>query len=869
MAKQIRQQDIYEGDIFKDLRDSVRTTKIEYDALLRDLEALLPLSKQILDSNKLEVTSLTQKEKLYARLNAETERAKAIQDQQLRDKKATLQLIKLEEQAEQAQIKTKADKNRLSEQELRITKRQQREQERLTGAYNKVNEGLNSLAKRYRDLAIRKELGEKLSLKEELRLVRLSELVKKYDKTLKDVDAQMGRHNRNVGNYKSAYDSLGNAINQVTREGSSFLYSAQTGFLAISNNLPILFDELGRLKKRNAEIVAQGGQVKSVFKSIAGAIFSMGTALSLGVTLLTLFGGKIINWVSSLFEANKVLTEQEKLLIKQNKLKKEAAERFQKQTEYISKESSTYFGLIAGLKQTNAGSERRVELINEINDTYGTTLQNLKDEKKFQDQLNESVTNYIALKRAEYKIKAFDELIQRGLKKEAELTKELADQRKYLESATKDFVNSQTAKGISVTQRDINIRFNESINTINDYNQEIADLQKRLESYGFNIEQQKQLIKGLGFETKKTAEYQGKLNKEYSDFNEYLKERNKLMGEVQDTKELDYDPLKQAEEIRVTEAELNLLLAQRSGDLERIKQAEEELLQAKLKQLEVEKNIAIITAKSEQEKELIKRKFELESEKLKTKKKEDSVTDEEIKNQKQLIKLTQEALKIASDYIQQVLQAQIDQIDRQIQRVQRQYDLLAQKAVEGNLLANESLKEQLRLEQELLAIQEKKARNQRIIALITQGIQFATGGGQGSGLNLSSLAGFKTGTEGTIGDALSGRHLGTVPSLGYDDTIVRVNKKEGIINEQNMKYVAPYGVSRIIQSGLAYERMKSKMNLQLDMSETNKLLERAINNKIDYKIGEVVQGSFDIIRKEVNGNNTQNTIYRVKFPTKR
>jgi hypothetical protein len=67
--------------------------------------------------------------------------------------------------------------------------------------------------------------------------------------------------------------------------------------------------------------------------------------------------------------------------------------------------------LVYQLKATNAGSERRKQLIKDINSEYGTTLQNLSDEKAFQDQLNSSVEDYITLQYNRFKLNKNQEYI--------------------------------------------------------------------------------------------------------------------------------------------------------------------------------------------------------------------------------------------------------------------------------------------------------------------------------------------------------------------------------------------------------------------------------------------------------------------------
>lgn len=94
-------------------------------------------------------------------------------------------------------------------------------------------------------------------------------------------------------------NSLNNSINQITRELPAFGLSANIGFLAISNNIPILIDEINRLKQANAGLAAQGKPTQSVLQALTGALFSYQTALSIGVTLTTLYGSKLIEMASA------------------------------------------------------------------------------------------------------------------------------------------------------------------------------------------------------------------------------------------------------------------------------------------------------------------------------------------------------------------------------------------------------------------------------------------------------------------------------------------------------------------------------------------------------------------------------------------
>jgi hypothetical protein len=139
--------------------------------------------------------------------------------------------------------------------------------------------------------------------------VALSTEIGHLDKVLKTADATMGVYGRNVGNYASGFSPLSNAINQITREAPNAALNMQTFFLAISNNIPALTDAITNLKAVNTELVAAGEKPKSILKAIGGALFSFQTLISLGVTLMVLYGSKIVSWIGDLFKSKKALDE--------------------------------------------------------------------------------------------------------------------------------------------------------------------------------------------------------------------------------------------------------------------------------------------------------------------------------------------------------------------------------------------------------------------------------------------------------------------------------------------------------------------------------------------------------------------------------
>lgn len=137
------------------------------------------------------------------------------------------------------------------------------------------------------------------------------------DDKLKDIDKQLGKSNRFVGEYERGNRGLSNSINQLTRELPAFTFSAQTGFLALSNNIPIFFDQIKQTREEITRLREAGEKAPSLFKQLATSFFSFGTALSIGVTLLTVYGKEIGNFISALFkgkEAMDVFAERQKAI---------------------------------------------------------------------------------------------------------------------------------------------------------------------------------------------------------------------------------------------------------------------------------------------------------------------------------------------------------------------------------------------------------------------------------------------------------------------------------------------------------------------------------------------------------------------------
>ncbi|MEE1070115.1 MAG: hypothetical protein U0K81_06555 [Paludibacteraceae bacterium] len=171
---------------------------------------------------------------------------------------------------------------------------------------------------------------------------KATEELAKLDAKLKEMDAQIGVHSRNVGNYSSAFYGLQGSVNQVTRELPVLTQGADRFFLAISNNIPILYDNIKAYK----EMAKEGSANVSVLSALGKALFSWNTVITIGITLLTQFGDEIVDWVKNLFRAKDEVESLEETMRRTERTQEiltEAIERGDReigQTIYLLKELS-------------------------------------------------------------------------------------------------------------------------------------------------------------------------------------------------------------------------------------------------------------------------------------------------------------------------------------------------------------------------------------------------------------------------------------------------------------------------------------------------------------------------------------------------
>lgn len=197
---------------------------------------------------------------------------------------------------------------------------------------------------------------------------------------LNEAEQASGRFQRNVGNYSSAFNGLGMSIQQIARELPAATMGINMFFLAISNNLPTFFDEVQKARKEYAayiEELKKGNtevqKVAPVWKQIISGVFSLNTALVVGITLLTAYGKEIFNYLDGLINTKRATldllsAEQEMALARREAIKSSASERVKLDVLYKATQDHT-----RSLKERNAAVE-------ELQKMYPSYFGNLSNE---------------------------------------------------------------------------------------------------------------------------------------------------------------------------------------------------------------------------------------------------------------------------------------------------------------------------------------------------------------------------------------------------------------------------------------------------------------------------------------------------------
>lgn len=201
--------------------------------------------------------------------------------------------------------------------------------------------------------------------------LKTDETAKNLIKTNEQAVKLLNNMDKKTGKTARQWDGLRMQVTQVVREVPSLAISWNTFFLAISNNLPYLADEISKARKEIAAAKKNGEEFVPLGKRIRSALFSWNTALVLIAAAFAIWGESIIKWVKSIFVAEKALTDFGKAMENINKQAKKHNADYAKQATILKSLSSIW--------QQLTTQEERIKFVEQYQDKFKELGVSIKD----------------------------------------------------------------------------------------------------------------------------------------------------------------------------------------------------------------------------------------------------------------------------------------------------------------------------------------------------------------------------------------------------------------------------------------------------------------------------------------------------------
>lgn len=373
-------------------------------------------------------------------------------------------------------LKTKiSDQNRLNKLQAKLTNSMAGSYNALSAQYELNKIKLNALSQEYLENT---EAGKRL-------VKETAEIYAAMDKYQKST----GKHTLSVGNYKQAFDGLGFSISQVARELPSLAISANTFFLAISNNIPMVIDEIQKLRAAN-EAAAKAGEAQvSITGKLVKSMFSFNTVMVLVLTAFSLWGKDIVNWIGSLFTGKKKTEALTRSI-------KHMADVMQDARLETAKETTKLNVLYKTATNNAKSTKERTKAVKALKKEYPEYFKNLSDEEiktgkatKAYNNLSKAIVENAKARAALDKITELQkQYIEEDQKRIGALTKQVLAQRK-LDKAEADAQKTLDLGAEAFEARSIGIVVN------------VNKLKSNIKEYGDEAERsskkQKELTKSI------------------------------------------------------------------------------------------------------------------------------------------------------------------------------------------------------------------------------------------------------------------------------------------------------------------------------------------------------------------------------------
>lgn len=317
---------------FKDLADELAKISKNYNAIARSVEAhkekireglqaanpATPEGQSLLNQYAASILELEKRVKtLETALKSYKQVQKEVSDL---DAAAIRRKIEHKEQVKEMtnMVKEYVAEQKLSEKALDELSKKEDVQKM---SYNQLSQAYTQLKNKINEMTA--ATNEEIQARE-----KLSAIARGVYEQMNTLQQATGKYTLQVGNYAKSWNGLNIAFQQIVREVPNMAMGFNTFFLAISNNIPILSDQIKLAKDKykadlaniaaleaagaaEAELTAARAAAIPVGKQILSSLFSWQTAMMAGVALLTMFGGKMIEHISNWIKARRAIDDTE------------------------------------------------------------------------------------------------------------------------------------------------------------------------------------------------------------------------------------------------------------------------------------------------------------------------------------------------------------------------------------------------------------------------------------------------------------------------------------------------------------------------------------------------------------------------------
>lgn len=312
--------------------------------------------------------------------------------------------------------------------QIAVLKEQQREAQNIAKLTAKLN---NSEAGSYNALSAQYSLNKiqlnKLSQEYRENTEAGQKLVKETEEIyakMKVLQEATGKYTLNVGNYKSSWDGLGVSIRNLAWELPSLAVSPGTFFLAISNNIPVVVDEINKARDAISKAKEAGEEFEPLWKKLSKAVLSWNTVISVAISLITVFGDDIVDWISNVIKGEKQADYLKEAMDGVNTAMQDGQKEAQKSIVRLNL-------LYNATQDTTRSIEERKVAVDELQKQYPAYFKNISDEEilagkaaKAYNELSNAILKSAMARAAEDKLVENSKKILELEEKRAQLEKE-------------------------------------------------------------------------------------------------------------------------------------------------------------------------------------------------------------------------------------------------------------------------------------------------------------------------------------------------------------------------------------------------------------------------------------------------------------